>query len=312
MQDIDALFIANPFAARSFLCPLLAFGAFASAALTIVDWYALFGKDVSLCTESETNIWASLQLLWVAVQFSMQVVQAPIRFYLMHGLYLVDGSLDEASEKLGRLTHSKCWAVNKQLGAVHAAWCAAGIFMLYALPTSADAPQCATGRRVLQLHVATFTLRCVMTIFWFAMTFAREMPTTSHQPESSYAAAKQLVDELPTIVYRAGGGDQRFSMTTCCMCLCEHEEGEELRVLGCGHYWHAECLSRWLAHRRTCPLCQRWDARPPSRQLPAQPPQQPAAAAAPPQPVEQAEDVGAAPRVVRRRQQFGLDFVGDD
>ena len=45
MQDIDALFVANPFAARKFLKPLLAFGAVASTLLTVVDSVALLWEE---------------------------------------------------------------------------------------------------------------------------------------------------------------------------------------------------------------------------------------------------------------------------
>lgn len=259
MQDIDVLFVANPFAARSFLTPLLAFGAFASTALTVLDAYALFSDwSTSLCST----------YLWVGVQLAMQIVQSPIRAYLLYGLYNITGSLNEAAATLQRITHSPCWKVNKQLGAVHAAWSGIGIGMLYFLPSDTE---CIAGRRLLQVHVMTFTLRCVMTIVWFASTFAMELPQASHQAETGLADAKKLVDELPIVTYRTDDDAQRFRMTTCVVCLCEHEDGEELRELGCGHYWHTECLTRWLAHRRTCPLCQRWDARPPSMQRHAMP-----------------------------------------
>ena len=50
------------------------------------------------------------------------------------------------------------------------------------------------------------------------------------------------------------------------ICLAEYEEGEPLKLLACGHCWHEECLGKWISHRRTCPLCQRWDSRLPQEQ----------------------------------------------
>ncbi|KAI8846825.1 hypothetical protein BC829DRAFT_444987 [Chytridium lagenaria] len=48
----------------------------------------------------------------------------------------------------------------------------------------------------------------------------------------------------------------------CSICLCEYEEGVELRRLGCGHRFHEGCAWRWLRDegrggvgRTTCPLC---------------------------------------------------------
>ena len=41
-------------------------------------------------------------------------------------------------------------------------------------------------------------------------------------------------------------------------------------MLSCGHYFHEGFLAQWLSHRRTCPLCQRWDSRPVAEQRPPQ------------------------------------------
>ncbi|WOL02456.1 RING-H2 finger protein ATL51-like [Canna indica] len=49
----------------------------------------------------------------------------------------------------------------------------------------------------------------------------------------------------------------------CCVCLrgfgesSEEEEEEEVsEVVTCGHFFHRDCLERWLSHlHSTCPLC---------------------------------------------------------
>lgn len=42
---------------------------------------------------------------------------------------------------------------------------------------------------------------------------------------------------------------------SCCICLCEYEEGEMLNQLGCGHVYHKECIDSWCQHHTRCPLC---------------------------------------------------------
>ena len=47
-----------------------------------------------------------------------------------------------------------------------------------------------------------------------------------------------------------------------CQCYEEYTDGEPLRLLRCGHYFHIECIDRWLltaTKRRApaCPLCNR-------------------------------------------------------
>jgi len=42
---------------------------------------------------------------------------------------------------------------------------------------------------------------------------------------------------------------------SCCICLCEYEEGEMLNQLGCGHVYHKECIDSWCQQHTRCPLC---------------------------------------------------------
>ncbi|VDN50466.1 unnamed protein product [Dracunculus medinensis] len=42
----------------------------------------------------------------------------------------------------------------------------------------------------------------------------------------------------------------------CSICLEEYKEGQELRVLFCGHEFHPKCVDPWLINNRRCPLCQ--------------------------------------------------------
>ena len=41
----------------------------------------------------------------------------------------------------------------------------------------------------------------------------------------------------------------------CAVCYCNFERGEELRVLGCSHRFHVDCIDGWLRGRPTCPMC---------------------------------------------------------
>jgi len=42
---------------------------------------------------------------------------------------------------------------------------------------------------------------------------------------------------------------------SCCICLCEYEEGEMLNQLRCGHVYHQECIDSWCQNHTRCPLC---------------------------------------------------------
>eukprot|EP01062_Namystynia_karyoxenos_P069467 TRINITY_DN6495_c0_g1_i3.p1 TRINITY_DN6495_c0_g1~~TRINITY_DN6495_c0_g1_i3.p1 ORF type:complete len:292 (+),score=67.24 TRINITY_DN6495_c0_g1_i3:72-947(+) len=43
----------------------------------------------------------------------------------------------------------------------------------------------------------------------------------------------------------------------CPICLCDFEEGEEVRALPCLHVFHPECVDRWLKDNRVCPTCKK-------------------------------------------------------
>ena len=50
----------------------------------------------------------------------------------------------------------------------------------------------------------------------------------------------------------------RHAARVCCRCAICHEDfgvGESLRVLPCGHKYHANCVGHWLRIKAACPMC---------------------------------------------------------
>lgn len=41
----------------------------------------------------------------------------------------------------------------------------------------------------------------------------------------------------------------------CSVCLQGWENGQEAKILPCGHYFHPACADQWLLTNRFCPLC---------------------------------------------------------
>lgn len=56
-------------------------------------------------------------------------------------------------------------------------------------------------------------------------------------------AKKSQIDALPIV--KAGKEDKEIR---CCVCMCDVEEGEELRVLPCSHKYHMSCIDSKLFH----------------------------------------------------------------
>ncbi|KAH0894762.1 hypothetical protein HID58_057191 [Brassica napus] len=41
----------------------------------------------------------------------------------------------------------------------------------------------------------------------------------------------------------------------CCICLAKYANNEELRELPCSHFFHKDCVDKWLKINASCPLC---------------------------------------------------------
>jgi hypothetical protein len=41
----------------------------------------------------------------------------------------------------------------------------------------------------------------------------------------------------------------------CTVCLMDFETGDELRSLNCTHFFHVDCIDRWLVYNKKCPVC---------------------------------------------------------
>ncbi|KAJ0960511.1 hypothetical protein J5N97_001601 [Dioscorea zingiberensis] len=41
----------------------------------------------------------------------------------------------------------------------------------------------------------------------------------------------------------------------CCICLAKYVDNDELRELPCTHFFHLDCVDKWLKINASCPLC---------------------------------------------------------
>ncbi|KAG5523381.1 hypothetical protein RHGRI_035258 [Rhododendron griersonianum] len=59
-------------------------------------------------------------------------------------------------------------------------------------------------------------------------------------------------------VFAAGTEKERVISgedAVCCICLAKYAENDELRELPCSHFFHVECVDKWLKINASCPLC---------------------------------------------------------
>lgn len=78
-------------------------------------------------------------------------------------------------------------------------------------------------------------------------------------PGAGRGASAEVLSALPTYEY-GESGSRTFddeADASCCICLCEYENGETLTELECGHHFHKSCLTEWATINASCPLCKR-------------------------------------------------------
>lgn len=113
-------------------------------------------------------------------------------------------------------------------------------------------------------------LPCIISVLGF-----REDPTQSR------GATSESINSLPTYKFKAkknrSGHDKENNTgvveggivaagtekervisgedAVCCICLAKYANNDELRELPCSHFFHKECVDKWLKINASCPLC---------------------------------------------------------
>jgi E3 ubiquitin-protein ligase RNF38/44 len=58
--------------------------------------------------------------------------------------------------------------------------------------------------------------------------------------------AKSEIDLLPSYRFNAEVSKSTLDQTCCVVCMYDFENRQLLRVLACGHEFHAKCVDKWL------------------------------------------------------------------
>jgi hypothetical protein len=119
------------------------------------------------------------------------------------------------------------------------------------------------ARRVPAINRALDKLACLMGSPW--------PPVDEHPPEHvRKPLSRAALNSLAVSQYKIPSGSAAASTAAtatvdceaqsedadaCPICFCEYSEGQELITLPCKHFFHKECISRWLKRDATCPMC---------------------------------------------------------
>ncbi|KAJ0027505.1 hypothetical protein Pint_35475 [Pistacia integerrima] len=71
------------------------------------------------------------------------------------------------------------------------------------------------------------------------------------QERPASTSSSSTIRLMPVLKY-----SKECNEETCCVCLCEFKDGEQIRVLPeCLHLFHVVCIDMWLSSHSNCPLC---------------------------------------------------------
>jgi hypothetical protein len=62
--------------------------------------------------------------------------------------------------------------------------------------------------------------------------------------------SKGQIEQLPSSIFRLKNNNEE-----CTICFQDYQEGNELLHLPCLHFYHKECIKRWLCENKNCPIC---------------------------------------------------------
>ncbi|KAG4923273.1 hypothetical protein AAZX31_18G025400 [Glycine max] len=124
--------------------------------------------------------------------------------------------------------------------------------------------------RTLFFVIVLFSIILLVTVLFiytrWVCRYQGRLPTTAFTAAAAHApplAQPQGMDpasikKLPIILHHAPSDreESAWDETECCICLGEFRDGEKVKVLpACDHYFHCDCVDKWLTHHSSCPLC---------------------------------------------------------
>lgn len=78
--------------------------------------------------------------------------------------------------------------------------------------------------------------------------------------QPSRALDPSIIDHLPVRTFQpppssSSSNNRGEVASSCTICLCPFEAGDQVKTLPCLHLYHTECIDRWLQRSSICPVC---------------------------------------------------------
>ncbi|KAF4678305.1 hypothetical protein FOL47_000034 [Perkinsus chesapeaki] len=97
---------------------------------------------------------------------------------------------------------------------------------------------------------------CVSLFYWLMESdFKRGIPADVLE---KYSKVETFIPGCSLSPCNTSKDNHLYNCGECSICYCGYEKGDQVRVLCCGHSFHADCVDTWLVgHQNRCPLCLR-------------------------------------------------------
>ncbi|KAL6326386.1 hypothetical protein AAG906_008248 [Vitis piasezkii] len=118
--------------------------------------------------------------------------------------------------------------------------------------------------RTLFFIIVLFSFILIITLLFlyarWVCRYNRQVPATSVRPAPTPPPPQGLdpaiISSLPIVLHQQSPSPAGSSIEDCCICLGIFQEGDKVKILPqCHHYYHSECVDRWLGTHTSCPLC---------------------------------------------------------
>ncbi|ORM39460.1 ATP-dependent RNA helicase DEAH13 [Babesia sp. Xinjiang] len=191
-----------------------------------------------------TSHYDSMVWWWLAFNKVLQMLQMPIRIFLLYVLRSLRGATNqEIMYCMSVLTTCRLWRWSKRLTLTNYFWYALG-FAASRNPVLKSKPWFNT-MVIYVFAVIALRVMFTFTLFYYAFPPSRVRITKKPAPKIDFGR----------IPVRRYCDCENVSTSMCGICLDEFESEDRLRVLLCNHGYHVACIDKWFARSNTCPLC---------------------------------------------------------
>jgi hypothetical protein len=202
--------------------------------------------------------------IWLIVLASQDTMRFPLRLNILREVRRLEREHNvrsrEFQEGLSSLIASKTFTIGRWCSHLVLGWYGCGIVWLFS-SSDCQAKAPSVYRLTLALIIILFTFLgfnviCGLLYFILVVIYRLWGVSLGERPNAvgvdvSDGATEKSITKLPIVKFKEG----KSANDLCSICLCDYEEGEELRQLPCNHDFHFHCVGDWLKLSLRCPLC---------------------------------------------------------